>query len=161
MPPEHLFRVSPRGLAYNTYFLLLSLKDEQPELISFFPPLYLQASLAHSKDRMHMDEWMTQLCLWRKEVARWIWNFCVTLLDIWILDLDTFGVVHWPTFRAGAFTQEHRSREMKRLSYSKNTDLDSNESKQSEASLPPEPPGTPEYLSSLIPRFWRLCLPAH
>ena len=56
---------------------------------------------------------------------------------------------YWPIFRAGARTQEHRSREMKRLSYSKNTDLDSNESKQREAGLPSEPPETPRI--SVIP----------
>lgn len=57
--------------------------------------------------------------------------------------------VHWPIFRAGAPTQEHRSREMKQLSYLKNTDPDSTESKQREAGLPSEPPGTPRI--SVIP----------
>lgn len=76
-------------------------------------------------------------------------KFCVILLDIWILDLDIFGGVHWPIFRAGAPTQEHRSREMKQLSYLKNTDPDSTEPKQREAGLPSEPPGTPRI--SVIP----------
>lgn len=80
-----------QGLGIQHLFCASSTEWWTAWINTIFSPLYPQASLAHSKDRMNMDEWMTWLCLRRKEVARWIRKLCVILLDIWILDLEIFG----------------------------------------------------------------------